>query len=193
MTLTPELIELREDEKLPTEKPRTLQQVSNMRFMDAYKDGEAPQGRVEHGAMTREKDHGGDGTQQWEFMPVDKSMHYIIRQVSSGLHLDANCPEEDDAYVGVGAGDVETSKTGVKVEKAEPCETQVWKVEPVKALEGGDTVYRLFQESSNRVLDAFSDKRWAEGRDWQVVTRFEQGDDTQLWIIKPPLDTSHLE
>ena len=69
----------------------------------------------------------------------------------------------------------------------EACETQVWKVEVVKTDDSGDTVYRVFQESSNRVLDAFSDERWAGGRDWQVVTRFEQGDETQLWIIKPPI------
>ena len=86
MTLTPELIQRREDKKLPSEKPRTLQQVSNMRFMDAYKDGEAPPGCVEHGAMTREKDQGGDGTQHWEFIPVDKAKHYIIRQTATGFY-----------------------------------------------------------------------------------------------------------
>ena len=65
-------------------------------------------------------------------MPTDKSGHYAICQVSSEKFLDANCPEEDGAEVGVTVGGLETSKTGVRVQDLEPkCETQVWLCEPV--------------------------------------------------------------
>lgn len=41
--------------------------------------------------------------------------------------------------------------------------------------------YNIRQASSGRLLDAYQ----SEGKDYAVVTREEQGDDTQLWQIGP--------
>ena len=50
---------------------------SNNRYLDAYAEGEEGSG-----AMTRENDQGGDGTQKWIFSPEDDKGHFTIRQVA---------------------------------------------------------------------------------------------------------------
>lgn len=149
------------------EAERTVQQKSNNRYLDAYAEGEEGSG-----AMTRENDQGGDGTQKWIFSPEDDKGHFTIRQVSSGKCLDANGEDED--------GGVKVS--GYKGSFEPGCHTQRWRVEAV-----GPGAYRISQPSNKRILDAYSDPAWAGGKDWQVVTRPPQDDDTQLWLITPPL------
>ena len=54
----------------------------------------------------------------------------------------------------------------------------------------GSASYHIIMEATNYCLDAYcsvKEKKWAAKVDFQVVTRKQARDDTQTWIIKPPL------
>lgn len=135
----------------------TIQQKSTGRFVDAYENTN------DSAAVLRFAQH--NDTQKWRFTPVpgDENV-YTIQQVSNARYLDAyqnNENEKDYAVV---------------MRPMQDNATQRWRLTPT----GNDT-YSIQQQSTDRFMDAHD----TSGHDFALVTRTQQTDDSQQWLIKP--------
>ncbi len=96
---------------------------------------------------------------------LGRSVECSIMQQSSGRYLDAYQSDGRDYRVVTrpGQGD----------------DTQVWIITADQRRADGSSVYTIKQKSSSRFLDAYR----SDAQDFAVVTRPQQGDDTQRWFV----------
>lgn len=143
-------------EELLEEGEYTVQQLSNGRYVQAYESQDR-----DWAVVTRERQSGN--SQTWYFRPVGNKT-YTIQQKSSARYLDvdetANNTDLDFAAVTRGL---------------QNDDTQHWILTDI-----GDDVFTIQQKSSRKYLEAYQD----QARDYRLMVRPGQDNDTQKWIIK---------
>jgi hypothetical protein len=164
----------------------TLRQKSSNRFLDAYQSS-----RRDFSVVTRPPQH--NDTQRWRFTPV--GMVHTIEQLSSDRLLDAHENTAKD-YSAVTRGDQgnDTQKWVAIHVAAEPevneappdpgegttdPEASFGIGVPDQLPPSGTSAYTLQQLSSGRFLDAHQNSF----HDFSAVTRRDQGNDTQRWVV----------
>jgi len=132
----------------------TLQQKSNMRFLDAYEDDANNYAVVTRAAQ-------GDDSQKW-LLKATGDGTYTIQQKVNMRFLDAY-EDEANNYIGV-------------TRPAQGNDSQKWLLKAT-----GDGTYTMQQKVNMRFLDAYQE---VDNNNYAVVTRPAQGDDSQKWVIK---------
>ena len=144
----------------------TIQQKSNGRFVDAHVSAANDFSLVTRSAQNND-------TQKWILTPVGGI--YTIQQKSNGRFVDAH----------VSAGQDFSLVTRPVQNNA----TQRWILTPSPFLEKSvrvlgapldDDTYTIEQKSNGRFVDAHE----SAGNDFSLVSRPEQNNDTQRWVIK---------
>ncbi|MCP4238683.1 MAG: hypothetical protein GY770_34790 [Aestuariibacter sp.] len=138
----------------------TVGQVSTGRFLDAYQDDSK-----DYQVVTRTAQN--NDTQRWVVVPDGTS--YTIRQLSSGRFVDAYQNPSDDYQV--------------VTRPHQNNDTQRWEKEYSRR-DGVDDAwvdingsYTFRQKSSGSFLDAYQ----GSSKDYRVVTRTAQGNNSQRW------------
>jgi hypothetical protein len=172
----------------------TVQQKSSNRFLDAHQNSSNDFSIVTRPAQNND-------TQRWRFTPV--GMVHTIQQLSSDRFLDAHENTAKD-YSAVIRGDQgNDSQKWVAMHVAVEPEVNRTLLDPGSGTTdpevsfgigvpdqlppSGTPTYTLQQLSSGRFLDAHQNS----SHDFSAVTRRDQRNDTQRWVVAPVADGGH--
>jgi hypothetical protein len=140
--------------------------VSTQRYVDAHETDNNATGDSSLVLRTLQNNN----TQRWRLRPFEDGT-YTIEQVSSGLFVDFH--ESDNNATG---------DFSLVLRPPQNNNTQRWRLKPVPLLIG---TYTIQQVKSRLYVDAHETDNNATG-DWTLVTRPEQNNNTQRWLIEPP-------
>ena len=145
----------------------TIQQKSSGRFVDAHENEGNDFSLVTRTAQNNE-------TQRWILKPLGNNT-YTIQQKSNGRFVDAHVSAANDF--------------SLVTRPVQNNATQRWILTPSPFLEKSvrvlgapldDDTYTIEQKSNGRFVDAHE----SAGNDFSLVSRPEQNNDTQRWVIK---------